>query len=379
MKRSRKRLCIVQPVMKSYRLPFFRLLQERLAADADIELQVAYGTPWARETLRGDNVDLEPPLGMRIESRMLFDRLLWIPAWQACRNADAAIVEHASKNLLNYPLAFARHFGWQKMAYWGHGHDRQADPNGRAERFKRQTLHWADWWFAYTSGAADYVENCGYASERITVVENAIDTSALRDDLDTIGDDERGAMVQALGLPTAGRRLVYCGSLYPNKRLDLLLDAADRVHAIHPDMQLIVIGGGPLADWMAAQVAARPWARHVGPRFGREKAVLLSLGQLWLNPGLVGLGILDAFCAGLPALTTDLPFHSPEIEYLEHGVNGLMLAPDAQAYADAVTALLSDPLQLEALRSGALASARRYSVETMAANFSQGVAEWLQP
>lgn len=373
---SMRRVCIVQPVMKSYRRPFFHLLHERLRA-ADVDLVVAYGQPWAAEALRGDNVDLESPPGLGLQSRMIGGRLLWIPAWAACRSADAVIVEHANKHLLNYPLALASCLSSRRLAYWGHGRDRQADPASRGERFKRHTLHWADWWFAYTAGAADYVAGCAFPRESITVVENAIDTAALRADLAAVTPAMQAAALTELGLPTHGRRLVYCGSLYGNKRLDLLMAAADIARASMPDLQLIIIGGGPQEELVTAYADQRDWVAYAGPRFGSDKAVLLSLGELWLNPGLVGLGILDAFCAGLPVLTTNLPVHSPEIEYLEHGVNGLMLAPDAGIYAEQVVALLTDDERLAALRAGAMACGRRYSVETMADNFSRGVLQWL--
>ncbi len=94
---------------------------------------------------------------------------------------------------------------------------------------------------------------------------------------------------------------------------------------------------------------------------------------MWLNPGLVGLGILDAFCAGLPLLTTDVPGHSPEIEYLEPGRSGLVTAPNAAAFAAAIDALLVDPGRLAGMRAAAEEASRRYSIEAMAENFAAGV------
>jgi glycosyltransferase involved in cell wall biosynthesis len=125
---------------------------------------------------------------------------------------------------------------------------------------------------------------------------------------------------------------------------------------------------------MAAQAQLHAdWLRYEGPKFGAEKAECLALASVFMNPGLVGLGILDAFSAGLPMLTTDLPLHSPEIEYLAPGVNGLMSRPDAQAYASDILALLRDPARLAALAAGARASGEHYSIETMVRNFSAGV------
>lgn len=372
-----KHVCIVQPVMKAYRAPFFEALYQRLS-QSGVTLQVVYGTPWPEEALRGDHVDLPPPLGQRIASHMLFGRLFLLPVLKAWLKADLIIVEHANKHLLNYLLAILQTLGIKQVAYWGHGRDRQTSQASLGERFKRLSLHWAHWWFAYTAQSASYIEAQGFPPNRITVVENAIDTGAMREDMALIGEDELTRARQALALPEGAKIAAYCGSLYQNKRLDLLFGAADRVHRQDPMFHLLILGGGPMADAVSEFAASRPWVKAVGPKFGHEKYVLLKLASIWLNPGLVGLGILDAFCAGLPILTTDLPLHSPEIEYLRDGDNGLMVAPTVDDFAQAILRVMCDPALLSQLQHGADIAAKRYSIETMVENFATGVEQWLR-
>lgn len=369
-------VCIIQPVMKQYRLPFFIALAERLA-DHGIELRVVYGTPWEGERQRGDHAELPPPMGQRVQSRMLGGKVLWLPVVRPWMAADLVVMEHANKNLLNVPLAMLWRLGIKRVAYWGHGRDRQVDPATLGERLKRRSLHWADWWFAYTDAAASYVAGQGFDPARITAVQNAIDTRALRAQLGAVAATQRTRRLAELGWPQASRIAVFCGSLYPNKRLDLLLEAAARVHERHPEFRLLLLGDGPLRASVESFARAHDWAHFAGARFGREKAELLSLAEMWLNPGLVGLGILDAFCARLPLLTTHVPIHSPEIEYLEPGRNGLMVQPEAPALAAAIEGLLDDPAALAALRAGAEVSSHRYSIEAMAENFAAGVRQCL--
>lgn len=368
------RVCIVQPVMKNYRVPFFQLLQRQLAADG-IDLVVQYGRPSRREALRGDNVALPPPLGH--ESAVWpwpGARLVWQPALRPWRGADLVVVEHANKHLHNHLLALLRHRAFGRFAYWGHGLDRQADPQAAGERWKRRSLHQADWWFAYTAGAADYLAAQGFAPGRITTVQNAVDTRALRDALAAWTPERRVAARVARGWGRDDRVAVYCGSLYPNKRLDWLVDAGRRLHEAVPGFRLLVLGGGPQAGWMSEQAATHAgWLRYEGPAFGDAKVEGLALADLWLNPGLVGLGILDAFVAGLPFFTTDLPLHSPEIEYLQPGVNGAVSAPGAAAFAAEVQAALADAPKLARWSAAAREAGRQYGVETMAANFAAGV------
>jgi len=111
----------------------------------------------------------------------------------------------------------------------------------------------------------------------------------------------------------------------------------------------------------------------VGVRKGVEKAGYFRLAQVILNPGLVGLHVLDAFCAGVPMVTTADARHSPEIAYLKDGENGLVVDGDATAYADAIIALLQNPSRYAHLNAGALAGAQHYTLQNMVERFTDGI------
>lgn len=96
-----------------------------------------------------------------------------------------------------------------------------------------------------------------------------------------------------------------------------------------------------------------------------------------LNPGLVGLGILDAFVCGVPMVTTDCGLHSPEVAYLDSGVNGWMTPDTLGDFIDAAAAVLTDDALYARLRRGCAVSAKAYTVEGMAKNFARGVRQCL--
>ncbi|MEN9855354.1 MAG: hypothetical protein RLZZ157_480 [Pseudomonadota bacterium] len=168
---------------------------------------------------------------------------------------------------------------------------------------------------------------------------------------------------------------VFVGGLYKEKRLEFLIAACDLIRSAVPDFHVIVIGTGPDAHILEAAAALRPWLHILGPKFGMEKTELVSLGKVWLMPGLVGLAILDSFAYELPLITTDLPYHSPEIDYLEDGVNGVIVreSDSAANYARAVIQLLQDDVLHQKLVTGGIASRTKYSIEEMARRFSEGV------
>jgi len=222
-----------------------------------------------------------------------------------------------------------------------------------------------------------YITAEGFGEDQVTIVENAVDTAEFRQQLANVKTTDIYQALADLGWDNQDRIGVFCGSLYTNKKLDFLFEAAQLIHQENSKFRLLILGGGPLEDDVRDFSLNHDWVQYVGPMFGHNKATLLKLSDLWLNPGLIGLGILDGFCAGLPVITTDVTFHSPEIEYLEHDINGLMVSTDINSYATAVSNLLNDDEVYQNLKQGALAAAERYNIEKMISNFAEGVKQCL--
>jgi glycosyltransferase involved in cell wall biosynthesis len=166
---------------------------------------------------------------------------------------------------------------------------------------------------------------------------------------------------------------LFVGSLYKEKRLDFLLDAARLIRLDIPDFQLIIVGAGPDQEMVEEAVRRYSWIRYLGPLQGEDKAATLMLADVMLNPGLVGLGILDSFTSGRPMFTTDCGLHSPEISYLSNGQNGMMTNNDLISYANAVSNALQKKEVIETLRAGALSSGLHYTIENMAGRIRDGI------
>jgi glycosyltransferase involved in cell wall biosynthesis len=139
------------------------------------------------------------------------------------------------------------------------------------------------------------------------------------------------------------------------------------------DFHVVVIGSGPAKTFIEQAASANPWLHPVGARFGREKAIYFKLAEVMVNPGVLGLHILDAFSVGLPVVSISNARHGPEIAYLHNGVNGVLTGDTVDEYAEAVTRLLSDEAWRESLSTNALASSLNYTVERMAERFVEGL------
>jgi L-malate glycosyltransferase len=368
------RVTILQHRLLHYRLAFFERLRAACAREG-IELALVHGQASPREAAKRDTGSL--PWATPVENRWFSvggRDLLWQPLPRPLRAADLVVIMQESRILSNYPLLVRRMLGRQRLAYWGHGRNFQSDrPAGVLERWKTLWTNQVDWWFAYTALTRDILVGHGFPRERVTCLDNAIDSDGFLRDLAGVTPAALEALARELDLASGAPLGIYCGSLYPDKRLELLAAAADRIHAAYPAFRLAVIGDGPSRAALEASFASRPWARCVGAKRGVEKAAYFRAAKVVLSPGAVGLHVLDSFCAGVPMFTTATARHGPEIVYLENGRNGFVTEDTASAYADAAIALFGDPERYARVAAAAKADSARYTLANMTENFMGGL------
>jgi glycosyltransferase involved in cell wall biosynthesis len=366
-----KRVVILQPRLLHYRVALFELLRESCARRA-VELCVVHGQAARREAAKKDEGSL--PWAYKVKNRVweAGDRdIIWQPFPAALRAAELVIISHENRILSNYPFLIGRHWGGPKIAYWGHGKNFQSNaPNGLREKWKAFTLSQVDWWFAYNEISARIVERGGFPTDRITRLDNAIDNEGFRLDLLAAGGDHLERLRTDIGGAQIG---LFCGSLYPDKRIDFMIAASDLVHRELPDFRLIIIGDGPSADDIRSAARSRPWIKYLGALRGLEKAACFRLADVIFNPGAVGLVVMDALCAGLPLATTHEAKHGPEIAYLKDGCNGIISPDRVEIYSQRVIRLLRDPGEQARLRLAAKEDARQYTLEKMAERFVEGI------
>ncbi|CAM3809937.1 glycosyltransferase family 4 protein [Roseateles saccharophilus] len=365
---SSRQVLVVQRRLTHYRVPFFEMLRADLRS-AGVSLRLAHGDPTPEEATKRDSGVLD--WAERLPTRyFLGGRLCWQPFSHVAAGVDMTVITAENKLICNLGEQFlARQ---RRVALWGHGANLQGEAGSLRERFKARVALRADWWLAYTEMSRDLVKALGFPQERITVLNNAVDTTELAAQFAAVPPQARAALRAELGLGD-GPVGLYLGSLYEEKRIGFLLEAAQAIRQRLPGFALVVVGGGPQQDMIQSAAAAAPWIKAMGIRKGADKALVASLADVMLNPGLVGLNILDSFAGGLPMLTTDCGLHSPEISYLSSGRNGVMTANTLEDYVEGSVALLTDSRRLQAMRDACLADAGRYTLAEMSARFTQGV------
>ena len=379
---GRHRRPVVAMVFKyllQHRIAFCERLRDQLEARG-IELRLIYGQPGPEDAPRQDEADLAwarrirnvvVPLGRR--------ELFWQPVLPLLREADLVVVNDASKLLLNYVLFLQQIVGRQRVALLGHGFNARRRPGTRpGEWLKGVISRQAHWWFAYNELSATAVAQLGFPRERITSIQNAIDTRALVAAREAVTPSQLDDLRRAVGV-RGGNVGLFLGGMYEDKLLPFLIEACRGIRKAVPDFEMIFMGAGHDEDLVRAAAAEHPWVHHLTPRFEADKVPYCMLADVLLLPAAVGLTVLDSFALQLPLVTIEDRYHGPEIAYLEHEVNGLMLpnATGPDEYAAEVIRLLQDEPRMARLRAGCDRASRVYTAEEMARRFADGLVQAL--
>lgn len=184
----------------------------------------------------------------------------------------------------------------------------------------------------------------GIPNERITVIPNAVDATMFR-----FGVEADPTLLRSLGLDGA-TVIGFAGSFYGYEGLDLLLEAARRMLPRHPNLRVLLVGGGP----QEANLKAQAMASGLGDRViftGRvahaevqryyELIDVLAYPRLpiRLTELVTPLKPLEAMAQGRMFVASDVGGHR---ELVRHGETGFLFrAGDAAALEKALDEVLA--------------------------------------
>ena len=370
-------LIVVHPFLPSYRRPFFDRVDTALGergwdfgvVDSDAPPSIAS---------RGDKSAGSWVVPTRTQWVPVGDRAL---AYRHLRKplknhaADLVVVEQGIRNLETYPLLARRYLGGPGVAMWGHGRSYSTPQGPRAAALKQFLTRRSQWFFAYTQGGADHVIANGFPANRVSVLNNTIDTDSLRHDLKVVSDHDVDGFSRRHGL-TPGRTALFLGGVDKAKGIDFLLESAQSAAQMLPGFVLLVGGAGAqLGDVQAAERAGAP-VRALGRLDGPEKALALRSADVLAIPEWIGLVAVDSLVAGRPIVSTWHDSHSPEREYLEHGTTAVFVQHDPTSYAEGLVDLLADGSRLPTMQAQCIQQSANCGLNRMVDSFVEGVLAW---
>jgi glycosyltransferase involved in cell wall biosynthesis len=176
-----------------------------------------------------------------------------------------------------------------------------------------------------------------------------------------------------LGLGARAHIIVVAASLRPEKALEVLVDAHDRLARDIADVHLVIAGEGRCRPALERQIAG----------LGRGSSVHLlgvrhDVGALL---GAADVGALSSDWEGMPlflieCMALGVPVAATRVggvgELIEHERTGLLVPPrDPAALAGAIGALLEDPARSRRLTAAAAIRVRDLTIEAVALRFAE--------
>ncbi|RMD80702.1 MAG: glycosyltransferase, exosortase A system-associated [Gammaproteobacteria bacterium] len=318
-----------------------------------------------------------PPAPVEELEGRRYHRTLWAPPpwarlpaldqWEVVRGLTRRIVEvarrervqllHAHSPALNglAALRAGRRLGlpvvYEVRAFWedaavDHGSCREGDLRYRLTRaLETRVLRRARAVTCICEGLRGDILARGLDPARVTVVPNAVDPERFQ-----TGRAPDPALQRALGLE--GRRvLAFIGSFYAYEGVGLLLEALPQVLGAHPELRLLLVGGGPEEGRLRERAQALGLGDRVffAGRVPHEQVQrYYDLAEVLVYPRLpmrltelvTPLKPLEAMAQGKVVLASDVGGHR---ELIRHGETGrLFPAGDREALARALTELLAE-------------------------------------
>ena len=199
-------------------------------------------------------------------------------------------------------------------------------------------------------GFVNYVEKAfevygtyGINPDKIHLIYNSTDTEIIFNNKEKIKN-----LVPIL--PRNPYRLIHVGRLVEWKRVDLLINAVSKLQTQFPDIELIVIGKGPLLNTykkLAVSLKVQDKIHFKGAVYDPlELGRYFSAAGIYVLGGMGGLSINEAMAYGLPVICSvcdgtekHLVFENENGKYFKEGdLNDLM---------DKISFLLNDPVKMK--------------------------------
>lgn len=143
----------------------------------------------------------------------------------------------------------------------------------------------------------------------------------------------------------SGNYILYVGSAYPHKRLDLLVDAWQSISSKHPDLSLVITGKDDVFLSRIKSQVQNNGSDHVlfaGPVNDQELSTLYANASAFVFPSSFegfGLPPVEALAAGTPVIVSDIPVLR---EVLPQKGVFYFRSGDKHGMIDAIETVLSD-------------------------------------
>ncbi len=309
-------------------------------------------------------LDHLPEFTSRVETFMAAHQLhydllhthYWLSGWVGLRLRQTLQVPmvHMSHTLA-HPKNSAVQQAWER------------EPLTRLE-VEREVLQQSDGLIAESQASKDHMmQDYGVTPESIRVIPCGVDPSVFH-------PQDRAQARQLLGVSPDVPLLLFVGRLQPLKGIDTLIRSAQWVHQVHPDVQVLIVGGGRepgdahetqerqrLQD-LTAELGLTHQIQFITAQPQEALTQYYAAADVFVMPShyeSFGMVVLEAMACGIPVVASKVGGLASTVL---HGETGF-LAPvgDDRAFAHAIQNVLATPSMRQSMSQAAYHRAQAFT------------------
>ena len=351
---------LVQRVLMTYRLNFFKLLSQQLSNN----LIVLHGNRHPDE-MGLISADLQDSSSFILCKNYYFGEIsnylliqLGVLRHFFSIQPEVIILEFNPRILSNYSWIFLSFFFRRKLILWGLGVLEIESKSAYKKFLYRLMALFAHDILAYSSYGKRTLLEVGIPEHKITVAFNST-VSPLANAL-TLRNQSQQITEFNFSHPL---KLIFIGRLIASKRVSELISFVDSTHL---PVQLDIYGDGPLLGELIKKNCNNvvfhghcDQSKLAGPLCNAHFCVL---------PGRGGLAIQHAMASGCPVICGIAD--GTQEDFIEHGQNGYIAETDYFNNLETILeTVIKDPQKILTLSKEAYQTIMKYNVETMATKF----------
>ena len=171
------------------------------------------------------------------------------------------------------------------------------------------------------------------------------------------------------------KEIVSVGRLSEEKNQQLLIDAYELFHSVHPEYKLKIYGSGPLEEKLQNSIQAKNLTNVVEIVKGKRNiSELINGAELFVLPSNTeGMpnALIEAMSMGILSISTDCPIYGPRM-LVKHGENGYLVPiKDKDALYKQMCYAIENKYQAQVIRKNALLIRERLRSQIIAEKWMQ--------
>ena len=308
-----QRLAILQPMIPHYRTDFFHILN-KICDDVSLFTYVDENNYKAS----GFHVQMKSD---HIESIQLGPVLLYNPLPFLSKKYDTLVLMLNFGHITTWLLLFFKYFIHKKIIVWGQGIS--------VKRYLKEESH-PDWKLKLMINLADGVwfymdKECQqwrriFPNKPMVALGNSV--SGIEEMLEYCPNKSKDVLKKKYGIKEQ-RVFLFCARFESNyRRIDLLIEIIEKLD--QNNNGFIIIGSGKNKPDFSKYSNVYDFGAVYDNGIKRE---LFSISDIYLQPGWVGLSIVEAMAYGKPTFTfirSKETLQCVEYSYIEDGINGII-------------------------------------------------------